>query len=80
MRWPMKCSSGVPSISGGPLIENAGYTFEDITRIPGIFLDFFPMPGGRTSCGAKRQRNIYAYGYQLTANGVRPRSASFSVF
>ena len=66
---PMKCSA-VPFNIWRSLIEKAGYKVEDIPNTWDAFLDFF-MPV-QDNLRAKGMRNIYAYGYQLTANGVDP--------
>jgi multiple sugar transport system substrate-binding protein len=52
------------------LVEKAGYKTQDIPKTWDAFLDFF-MPV-QTKLRAQGMRNIYAYGYQLTANGVDP--------
>jgi multiple sugar transport system substrate-binding protein len=52
------------------LVEKAGYKAADIPKTWDAFLDFF-MPV-QTKLRAQGMRNIYAYGYQLTANGVDP--------
>jgi multiple sugar transport system substrate-binding protein len=66
---PMKCSA-VPFNIWRSLIEKAGYKVEDIPNTWDAFLDFF-MPV-QDKLRATGMRNIYAYGYQLTANGVDP--------
>src|SRR5215813_1686591 len=66
---PMKCSA-VPFNIWQSLIEKAGYKLEDIPNTWDAFLDFF-MPV-QEKLRAQGMRNIYAYGYQLTANGVDP--------
>src|SRR5215469_298273 len=66
---PMKCSA-VPFNIWRSLIEKAGYNLEDIPKTWDAFLDFF-MPV-QDKLRATGMRNIYAYGYQLTANGVDP--------
>jgi len=66
---PMKCSA-VPFNIWQSLIEKAGYRLEDIPNTWDSFLDFF-MPV-QDKLRAQGMRNIYAYGYQLTANGVDP--------
>jgi hypothetical protein len=62
---PMKCSA-VPFNIWRSLIEKAGYKLEDIPNTWDAFLDFF-MPV-QDNLRAKGMRNVYAYGYQLTAN------------
>jgi multiple sugar transport system substrate-binding protein len=66
---PMKCSA-VPFNIWRSLIEKAGYKLEDIPNTWDAFLDFFMPVQDRLR--QKGMRNIYAYGYQLTANGVDP--------
>jgi len=66
---PMKCSA-VPFNIWQSLIEKAGYKLEDIPNTWDAFLDFF-MPV-QDKLRAQGMHNIYAYGYQLTANGVDP--------
>jgi multiple sugar transport system substrate-binding protein len=66
---PMKCSA-VPFNIWQSLIEKAGYKLNDIPNTWDAFLDFF-MPV-QDKLRAQGMRNIYAYGYQLTANGVDP--------
>jgi multiple sugar transport system substrate-binding protein len=66
---PMKCSA-VPFNIWQSLIEKAGYKITDIPNTWDAFLDFF-MPV-QDKLRAQGMRNIYAYGYQLTANGVDP--------
>ena len=65
----MKCTA-VPFNIWRSLIEKAGYKVEDIPNTWDAFLDFF-MPV-QDKLRAQGMRNIYAYGYQLTANGVDP--------
>jgi multiple sugar transport system substrate-binding protein len=65
----MKCSA-VPFNIWRSLIEKAGYKLEDIPNTWDAFLDFF-MPV-QDKLRAQGMRNVYAYGYQLTANGVDP--------
>jgi multiple sugar transport system substrate-binding protein len=66
---PMKCSA-VPFNIWQSLVEKAGYKISDIPDTWDAFLDFF-MPV-QDKLRAQGMRNIYAYGYQLTANGVDP--------
>ena len=66
---PMKCSA-VPFNIWQSLVEKAGYKISDIPNTWDAFLDFF-MPV-QEKLRAQGMRNIYAYGYQLTANGVDP--------
>jgi multiple sugar transport system substrate-binding protein len=66
---PMKCSA-VPFNIWRSLIEKAGYKLADIPNTWDAFLDFF-MPV-QDNLRKQGMRNIYAYGYQLTANGVDP--------
>jgi multiple sugar transport system substrate-binding protein len=66
---PMKCSA-VPFNIWRSLIEKAGYKVADIPNTWDAFLDFFMSVQDKLR--ATGMRNIYAYGYQLTANGVDP--------
>src|SRR5215468_2121422 len=66
---PMKIT-GVPFHIWGSLVEKAGYKISDIPNTWDAFLDFFkPVQDNLRKQG---MRNLYAYGYQLTANGVDP--------
>jgi multiple sugar transport system substrate-binding protein len=58
-------------------VERAGYKIADIPKTWDAFLDFFMPVQNRLR--AQGMRNIYAYGYQLTANGVDP-TALFAHF
>jgi multiple sugar transport system substrate-binding protein len=60
-----------------PLVEKAGYKISDLPNTWDAFLDFF-MPV-QDKLRAQGMRNIYAYGYQLTANGVDP-IATYNAF
>jgi multiple sugar transport system substrate-binding protein len=60
-----------------PLVEKAGYKISDLPNTWDAFLDFF-MPV-QDKLRADGMRNIYAYGYQLTANGVDP-IATYNAF
>jgi multiple sugar transport system substrate-binding protein len=60
-----------------PLVEKAGYKISDLPNTWDAFLDFF-MPV-QDSLRKQGMRNIYAYGYQLTANGVDP-IATYNAF
>src|SRR6202048_414027 len=60
-----------------PLVEKAGYKISDLPDTWDAFLDFF-MPV-QDKLRAQGMRNIYAYGYQLTANGVDP-IATYNAF
>ena len=60
-----------------PLVERAGYKIADLPNTWDAFLDFF-MPV-QDKLRADGMRNIYAYGYQLTANGVDP-IATYNAF
>jgi multiple sugar transport system substrate-binding protein len=60
-----------------PLVEKAGYKIADLPNTWDAFLDFF-MPV-QDSLRKQGMRNIYAYGYQLTANGVDP-IATYNAF
>jgi multiple sugar transport system substrate-binding protein len=66
---PMK-AAGIPFHIWQSLVETAGYKISDIPNTWDAFLDFF-MPV-QDKLRAQGMRNIYAYGYQLTANGVDP--------
>jgi multiple sugar transport system substrate-binding protein len=60
-----------------PLVEKAGMKISDLPNTWDAFLDFFkPVQDGLRKQG---MRNVYAYGYQLTANGVDP-IATFAAF
>jgi multiple sugar transport system substrate-binding protein len=70
-------------ISGWPfhiwksLVEKGGAKMSDIPKTWDAFLDFFmPVQDNLRKQGL---RNIYAYGYQLTANGVDP-IATYNAF
>src|SRR5205823_12846116 len=73
---PMKMT-GWPFHIWGSLIETAGFKVADIPKQWDAFLDFF-MPV-QDALRKQGMRNIYAYGYQLTANGVDP-IATFNAF
>jgi multiple sugar transport system substrate-binding protein len=66
---PMK-AAGIPFHIWQSLVEKAGFKVSDIPNTWDAFLDFF-MPV-QDKLRAQGIRNIYAYGYQLTANGVDP--------
>jgi multiple sugar transport system substrate-binding protein len=66
---PMK-AAGIPFHIWRSLIEKAGYKIEDIPNTWDAFLDFFKPVQDKLR--AQGMRNIYAHGYQLTANGVDP--------
>ncbi|MBV8118753.1 MAG: extracellular solute-binding protein, partial [Alphaproteobacteria bacterium] len=66
---PMK-AAGIPFHIWQSLVEKAGYKISDIPNTWDAFLDFF-MPV-QDKLRAQGMRNVYAYGYQLTANGVDP--------
>jgi len=66
---PMK-AAGIPFHIWQSLVEKAGFKVSDIPNTWDAFLDFF-MPV-QHKLRAQGMRNIYAYGYQLTANGVDP--------
>jgi multiple sugar transport system substrate-binding protein len=68
---PMKIT-GWPFHIWGSLIEKAGFKVADLPNKWDDFLDFF-MPV-QDALRKQGMRNIYAYGYQLTANGVDPIS------
>ena len=59
------------------LVEKGGAKIEDLPKTWDAFLDFFmPVQDNLRKQGI---RNIYAYGYQLTANGVDP-IATYNAF
>ena len=66
---PMKIS-GAPFHIWKSLVEKAGYKISDIPNTWDTFLDFFKPVQDKLR--AQGMRNIHAYGYQLTANGVDP--------
>jgi len=66
---PMK-AAGIPFHIWQSLVEKAGFKVSDIPNTWDAFLDFF-MPV-QDKLRAQGTRNVYAYGYQLTANGVDP--------
>jgi multiple sugar transport system substrate-binding protein len=69
--------TGWPFHIWGSLVEKAGYKISDLPNTWDAFLDFFkPVQDKLRGQG---MRNIYAYGYQLTANGVDP-IATFNAF
>jgi multiple sugar transport system substrate-binding protein len=68
-RWPFHI--------WGSLVEKAGYKISDLPTTWDAFLDFF-MPV-QDKLRAQGMRNLFAYGYQLTANGVDP-IAIFNAF
>jgi multiple sugar transport system substrate-binding protein len=69
--------TGWPFHIWGSLVEKAGFKIADIPNKWDDFLDFFmPVQDNLRKQGT---RNIYAYGYQLTANGVDP-IATFNAF
>jgi multiple sugar transport system substrate-binding protein len=73
---PMKIS-GWPFHIWNSLVEKAGYKVADIPNTWDAFLDFFKPV--QDSLRKQGMRNIYAYGYQLTANGVDP-IATYNAF
>src|SRR5499427_50458 len=75
---PMKIS-GWPFHIWNSLVEKAGFRVADIPNTWDGFLDFFKPV--QDSLRKQGMRNIYAYGYQLTANGVDPISTfdSFTI-
>ena len=69
--------TGWPFHIWGSLVEKAGFKISDMPNKWDAFLDFFtPVQDNLRKQG---MRNIYAYGYQLTANGVDP-IATFNAF
>ena len=73
---PMKMASW-PFHIWRSLVERAGYKIEDIPNTWDAFLDFFKPVQDKLR--AQGMRNIYAYGYQLTGNGIDPIS-TFNAF
>jgi len=73
---PMKIS-GWPFHIWNSLVEKAGFKIADIPNTWDAFLDFFKPV--QDSLRRQGMRNIYAYGYQLTANGVDP-IATYNAF
>jgi multiple sugar transport system substrate-binding protein len=69
--------NGVPFHIWRPLVEKAGFKISDLPNTWDAFLDFF-MPV-QDSLRKQGVRNIYACGYQLTANGNDP-IALFNAF
>ncbi len=66
---PMKIT-GIPFHIWRSLVEKAGYKISDIPKTWDAFLDFFrPV---QDKLRAQGMRNVYAHGYQLTANGGDP--------
>jgi multiple sugar transport system substrate-binding protein len=73
---PMKIT-GTPFHIWKSLVEKTGYKISDIPNTWDAFLDFFkPVQDKLRTQG---MRNVYAYGYQLTANGGDP-IATFNAF
>jgi len=66
---PMKSASW-PFHIWRSLVEKAGYKISDIPNTWDAFLDFFKPVQDKLR--AQGMRNIYAYGYQLTGNGIDP--------
>jgi multiple sugar transport system substrate-binding protein len=66
---PMKVF-GFPFHIWQSLVEKAGYKIADRPNTWDAFLDFFKPVQDKLR--ARGMRNIYAYGYQLTANGTDP--------
>src|SRR5438067_12831155 len=73
---PMKIT-GWPFHIWQSLVEKAGFKIADLPNKWDDFLDFFMPVQDKLRAGG--MRNIYAYGYQLTANGVDP-IAPFNAF
>src|SRR4029077_14474311 len=59
------------------LVEKAGLEIEDLPKTWDAYLDFFKPV--QDSLRKQGMRNIYAYGYKLTANGVDP-IATYNAF
>ena len=66
---PMKIT-GIPFHMWKSLIERTGYKVADIPNTWDAFIDFFKPVQDKLR--AQGMRNVYAYGYQLTANGGDP--------
>jgi multiple sugar transport system substrate-binding protein len=63
-------SAAVPFRFWKSLVEKSGHKVSDVPNTWDAFVDFFrPVQDGLRKQG---MRNIYAYGYQLTATGVDP--------
>src|SRR5260370_34129911 len=73
---PMKIS-GWPFHIWRSLVEKAGYKISEMPHTGDTFLDFFKPV--QDSLRKQGMRNIYAYGYHLTANGVDP-IATYNAF
>jgi len=73
---PMKIAA-VPFHIWTSLVEKGGAKIADLPNTWDAFLDFF-MPV-QDNLRKQGMRNIYAYGYQLTANGVDPEN-TFDAF
>jgi multiple sugar transport system substrate-binding protein len=69
--------TGWPFHIWGSLVEKAGYKISDLPNTWDAFLDFFKPVQDKLR--AQGMRNMYAYGYQLTANGVDP-IATYNAF
>ncbi len=66
---PMKITE-IPFHIWRSMVEKAGYKISDIPNTWDAFLDFFrPV---QDKLRAQGMRNVYAHGYQLTANGGDP--------
>jgi multiple sugar transport system substrate-binding protein len=73
---PMKIA-GTPFHIWKSLVEKAGYKASDIPNTWDAFLDYFKPVQDKLR--AQGTRKVYAYGYQLTANGGDP-IATFNAF
>jgi multiple sugar transport system substrate-binding protein len=73
---PMKIA-GTPFHIWKSLVEKAGYKISDMPKTWDAFIDFFKPVQDKLR--AQGMRNVYAYGYQLTANGGDP-IATFNAF
>jgi multiple sugar transport system substrate-binding protein len=73
---PMKIT-GAPFHIWKSLVEKGGAKISDIPNTWDAFLDFFKPV--QDSLRKQGMRNVYAYGYQLTANGGDP-IATFNAF
>jgi multiple sugar transport system substrate-binding protein len=68
---PMKIAA-VPFHIWKSLVEKGGGKLSELPNTWDAFIDFFkPLQGGLRAAGL---RNVYSYGYQLTANGVDPEN------
>jgi multiple sugar transport system substrate-binding protein len=73
---PMKIAA-IPFHIWKSLVEKGGSKISDLPNTWDAFLDFFPPV--QDGLRVRGVRNIYAHGYQLTANGVDPEN-TFNAF